>query len=309
MSLDTGTTEALMVRPAIETHLIQSKHVQQTFKIQVMQPTRRRGDTRPLPVVYATDGNKTFDMFKDISNLIQVSERDAPPFILVGIGYPTESPHAGRKLRARDFTFPPYPHVDMKAVPRVYEEELTAPEGAKDIHGGEDFRRFIGEELIPFVDGAYPTLPGDRTYFGHSGGGFFGLFTLFTEPGLFKNYVVSSPGLLFHGQVAGTAAYENYDCGARMVGAFIASGKRLDGIRLYMSAGADEEFEPALGPWQMMSGFYQVAKLIKNAAIPGLEFMTEVFPDESHMTVWPIAFTHGVQAMLGTRRVVRSLYF
>ena len=36
--------------------------------------------------------------------------------------------------------------------------------------------------------------------------------------------------------------------------------------------------------------------------------MTEVIPGETHMTVWPVAFTHGVQAMLGTRRVVDVVY-
>lgn len=305
-----GEKETLLVCPAIETHLISSKYVQQTFKIQVMQPVRKRGDTRRFPVVYATDANSTFDIFKGISYRIQASEQDAPPFILVGIGYPSDSPFGGRLLRVRDFTFPPYPEVAVKSISPLYEGELVAEEGAKDFYGAEDFRRFIEKELIPFIDGKYPTVAGHRTYFGHSGGGFFGLFTLFTEPALFRNYIVSSPGLLFHGEVPGiTDRYQNYDCGARMAREFIASGRSLDGVKLYMSAGAEEEFEAGLGAWQMVSGFYQVAKLMKNATIPGLELMTELFPGETHTTACPIAFTHGVQAMLGTRRVLRSVYY
>jgi predicted alpha/beta superfamily hydrolase len=312
------TGENLLHIPAVETHLIRSKYAQQTFKIQVMQPARRKGDTRRYPVVYVTDGNWVFDMFKSISYLLQMSADDSPPFILVGISYPSDSPHAGVLLRVREYTFPPYPQFDVKSIPEFlkkslslnfYEGTLLAEEGAKDFYGAEDFRRFIGEELVPLIDEKYATSPGDRTYFGHSGGGYFGLFTLFTQPAVFKNYVVSSPGLLYHGEAPGGIKYENYDCGAQMARTFIASGKSLDGIKLYMSAGAEEEFERSLGPWQLVSGFYQVAKLIKNAAIPGLEFMTEAFPGETHITVWPIAFIHGVQAMLGTRRVFRSVYY
>lgn len=308
MSTDTRS-EDLLVTPPVETHLISSKHVQQTFRIQVMQPARKKGERRRYPVVYATDGNYTFEMFRAISQLIQVSEKDAPPFILVGIGYPSDSFNLGRMLRARDFTFPPLPNIGMAVIPRRYEGELRADAGAKDYYGAEDFRRFIGQELIPFIDETYQTVPGERTYFGHSGGGFFGLFTLFNEPSLFNNYIVSSPGLLFDGQFSGSEKYENRHCGAQMLSEFLASGRSLDGIKLYMVAGADEEFEPDLGAWQIVSGLYQMARMMKNAAIHGLELMTEVIPGETHMTVWPIAFTHGVQAMFGTRRIPRSVYF
>jgi len=310
--------EDLLQVPPIETHLVRSKHVQQTFKIQVMLPPHRKGDARRYPVVYVTDANYSFDMFKSIAYLLQISADDAPGFILVGIGYPSDSPFAGGLLRAREYSFPPYPEFNVKAIPGflkkalsvgVYAGTLLAEEGAKDFYGAEDFRHFIGEELIPLIDGKYPTVRGDRTYFGHSGGGFFGLFTLFTQSDLFKNYIVSSPGLLYDGEAPGGIKYHNYDCGMQMARTFIDSAKSLEGTRLYMSAGAEEEFEPALGPWQLVSGFYQMAKVMKNAAIPGLDFMTEVFPGETHITVWPIAFIHGVQVMLGTRRVFRSVYF
>jgi predicted alpha/beta superfamily hydrolase len=305
----TRSREPLITVPPSETHLIRSKYVHQTFKIQIMHPARKQGDTRRFPVVYATDGNKTFEMFRAISHLLQMAEQDSPPYILVSIGYPSDSQHCDFRLRTRDLSAPPGPIVNMKLVPTVYEDELAPEEGTKDFHGGGDFLRFMKEELIPFIDEKYDTIRGDRTYYGHSGGGFIGLFTLFTDPAVFKNYIVSSPGLLFHGVAADGSKFENHECGVQMVREFVASGKSLDGIKLYMSAGADEQYEDALGPWQMVSGFYQVAKAIKNAAIPGLNFMTEVVPGETHMTMWPISFMHGVQAMFGTRRVTRSVYF
>lgn len=314
----------LLSIPPIQEHLLRSEQVRQTFRIQVMQPARRRGDQCRYPVVYVTDGNWVFDMFKSISYLLQISARDSPPFILVGIGYPGESPFAGEMLRARDFTSPPYPAADTsfeniaeywtkegkKLEVGEYEGVLLPEPGAKYYLGGADFRQFIAEHLIPFIDSHYATDPNHRTYFGHSGGGWFGLYTLFTEPKLFNNYIVSSPGLLYSGDGPAGHHYDHYDCGEQLVRAFLTSGKAIPGQRrLYISAGAEEEFEVALGGWHMVSGFYQVAKAIKNAAIPGLELMVELFPGESHITVWPTAFIHGVQAMLGTRRVTRSIHF
>lgn len=304
--------------PPIQTHFLRSEHVKQTYKIQVMQPARRIHEAQRYPVVYVTDGNWVFDMFKSISYLLQMCTEDAPPFILVGVGYPGDSPFAGMLLRAREYTFPPYPKFKVQSaykpgasgrVLKLYEGALLPEEGAKDFYGGEDFQNFFRDELIPYIDDKYDTVPGDRTYFGHSGGGFFGLLTLFKQTSLFKNYIVSSPGLLYHGEGPGGVQYEHYDCGAQMAREFIASAKSLEDVKLYMSIGAEEEFERVIEPWQIVSGFYQFSKIMKDAAIPGLNFMSEVFPGETHKTVWPIAFTHGIQAVFGTRRVARSVYW
>jgi enterochelin esterase-like enzyme len=307
------TGDNLMRIAAVETHLLRSERIKQTFKIQVAQPAMRKNETRRFPVVYVTDGNWVFDMFKSISWLLQMTTDDAPPFILVSIGYPSDEFHAGMVLRLRELTYPPYMNVDFKAVLDIlkkgeignYEGMLLPEEGAKFIHGGENFRRFISEDVVPLIDRTYPTSPGERTYFGHSGGGYFGLYTLFTESSLFKNYIVSSPGLLYHGTGPDGVSYHYYDPGLQMLRTFLESGKSLEGISLYMSAGGEEEYERMLGAWQMLSGFYQFAKTVKNAQIPGLKFMTEVVAGETHNTVWPIAFIHGVQVMLGTRRFIQ----
>jgi hypothetical protein len=126
---------------------------------------------------------------------------------------------------------------------------------------------------------------------------------LFTQPELFTNYIVSSPGLIYTGEMPGGFHYENFDCGLQMARAFIASGQSLEGVRLYMSVGTEEESEPGLAAWQLTSGFYRMAKLIKSAGLPGLEFMDEALQNETHGTTWPIAFMHGVQAVFGKRRI------
>jgi predicted alpha/beta superfamily hydrolase len=295
-------------QPTVETHLLRSRHVKQTYKIEVALPPRRVSETARLPVVYITDGNLGFRMFKEMSCMLQMlGIHPFPAFILVGISYPSDLQFAGLHLRARDLT-PPLlaihdvdPSTCNEAIP--IEGMLLPEEGAPPLGGAEPFRQFIEHELIPFIDEHYETIPGDRTYFGHSGGGLFGLFTLLTEPQLFKSYVLSSPSFVINGEVGGVR-FDDLDCAMPLVEAFIASGKRLSGIKLYMSIGTEEDFQPGYyESFRLTASFYRTAGRLKNAAIPGLELMIESFPGEVHMTAYPLAFIHGVQAVFGLRRV------
>lgn len=284
--------------PAIETHYIRSRFVAQTFKVQVMLPAQRRSEHARFPVVYATDGNLAFDVLKGIAYSMQRSAHDAPRFVLVGIGYPGEGPFAGAALRARDLTFAGYPKVSTRPPP--IEGVFGAPEGTKYFYGAEEFRDFIEHELAPLIDERYPTEQHGRTYFGHSGGGGFGLYTLLTRTHLFENYVISSPGLIYDGLSSAGILYENNDFVLRQTQEFLATGKSLRGIKLYLSVGAEEEFESNLAQWRLTSSFYRMAALLQSARRHGLELTTEVFPNATHMTVWPLAFIRGVQAVFGT---------
>jgi predicted alpha/beta superfamily hydrolase len=286
--------------PAVETHLVRSKYVAQTFKIQVMRPLQKKGEVRGFPVVYVTDGNAVFDMFKSISWLMQSFKPESSPFILIAIGYPGDAPVAGELLRGRDLTFPGCPDFfSGLQLLRDLEGVLAPEEGAKYFCGAADLQRFISEELIPFIDEKYETLHGDRTYFGHSMGGGFGLFTLFTQTHMFRSYVLSSATVNYHGEAPSGTCYVNHDFMLQRARDFIASGKALHGIKLYMSVGTEEEFEPLIANWQFTSSFYRITALLKAAAIPGLKLTTEVFQGETHMSAWPIAFIHGMRAMFG----------
>jgi uncharacterized protein len=297
--VSTEKEHATQFVPPVETHLLRSRHVAQSFKIQVMQPLQRRGELRRFPVVYGTDGNFAFDVLKGISHSIQTSARNAEPYIVVGIGYPGDSPLAGSLLRVRDLTCPGYPKLSTE--PPAIEGVLSSEPGTDDFGGAERFKKFIHQELIPFIDARYPTLCGDRTYFGHSAGGGFGLYTLFTTPEIFKNYIISSPGLIFHGESAGGGRYDDYDFMLQKARRAIAASRDFGGAKLYLSVGSEEEFEPELAKWRMKSSFDRMVALLIAAQPRGLALTTEVFREETHMTVWPMAFIHGIQAVLGAR--------
>jgi predicted alpha/beta superfamily hydrolase len=228
-----------------------------------------------------------FDTVRGISHSLQVSGR-VRRFILVGIGYPGDNPFAGDVLRARDLTsqyYPPIPHS-----PRTSAIEGVAgiEAGQKHWHGAAEFLAFIRAELLPFIDERYPTVGDDAGYFGHSGGGGLGLHAMFSQPGLFKRYIISSPSI----------SYDGYDFGLQEAREFIASGKPLKAT-VFMTVGDQEQSERGLERWQLVGSFLRLSEVLRNAGIAGLDFHSRVIPGETHMSVWPIAFSHGTQAVYG----------
>jgi predicted alpha/beta superfamily hydrolase len=265
---------------------VASRCVGEAYKVQVMLPVREPGTVASYPVVYVTDGNLHFDVLRGIAYNIQASQSSAPRFILVGIGYPGESRELDDLRRGRDMIFEGYPNVESTS---------------RRSFGAENFQQFIGQELIPFIDERYPTVIGDRTYFGHSLGGGFGLFTLFTRDALFRNYIISSPGLTYSGESPSGDRYDNYDFLLQRARDFIVAGRSLESVRLYMSVGTEEEFEVELVQWQLTSSFYRMVKVLRASPIMGLALNTEAFPNETHATAWPISFVHGIRAIFEPR--------
>ena len=273
--------------PEVETHLLGSKHIDQTFKIQVMQPLTRRDGGERFPVLYVTDGNLSFDFAKGISHGLQATGEVAR-YILIGIGYPGENPFAGSVLRCRDLTPAHRAEVPEWRRSRPIEGVPDIEGGKKRWNGAADFLEFINHELRALVDGRYPTIPDQRAYFGHSLGGALGLHALFSGSKLFSRYVISSPDLFYDGDDHGIAA-------AR---AFIASGQRLD-AKVFMTVAGEEEFEADKQKSEFVSSFYRLAALLHRAKIQGLDLTHRVFQGETHMSVWPFAFSHGVRAVFG----------
>jgi predicted alpha/beta superfamily hydrolase len=293
----------------IQTHMIRSRYVaEQVFKIQVMLPPHSDMDARRFPVVYMTDGNAAFDMLKGISWMLQQSDQESLGFMLIAISYPSESPIAGALLRGRDLTFPGTPNV-FSGLEFPWDGVLRSKGMGQEFGGAANFQRFIAEELVDFIDERYKTEVGHRTYFGHSAGGSFGLFTLLTRPELFRNYIISSPALTYHGTTPDGTIHDNDDFLLQRVRDFTVARESLGAVQLYISVGGQEQYEPLIGNWQMVSSFYRLVALLKQAEIPGLRLASEVFAGESHVTAWPIAFMHGIQSVFGTRRVLEHMVF
>jgi tetratricopeptide (TPR) repeat protein len=153
-----------------ELRTIQSAIVGQEYLLKVRLPEGYERSEKRYPVLYLLDGDFAFAMATDIVQYLEWG--GIPELIIVSPAYGSKrAPRTGgNNMRNRDLV--PF------ALPNSPEEP-----------GAENFLRFIGEELIPYVDANFRTDPADRTLWGYSLGARFGLYALFSQPGLFARYI------------------------------------------------------------------------------------------------------------------------
>jgi predicted alpha/beta superfamily hydrolase len=125
------------------------------------------------PVIYVLDGEAQFQHVAASVEWLG-NTRVMPEAIIVGIR---------NTNRERDFT------------PTHIESGLyMSREQATTSGGGENFTRFLQQELIPHIDSLYATTS-YRMLVGHSLGGLFVLSTLLHHPNAFQAYVAIDPSL------------------------------------------------------------------------------------------------------------------
>ncbi len=127
------------------------------------------GSGEKYDVLYLLDGDWNTTMVSELQNHLHHWEF-TPPLIIVGIANTFIN---GANQRDRDLT-------------------PTHIAGAPLSGGAPQFLAFIKNELIPYVNGKYPSN-GQNTIFGHSLGGLFTMYALLSEPGICKAYVAADP--------------------------------------------------------------------------------------------------------------------
>lgn len=150
---------------------LQSKTLGETRKLWIYLPDKYSGSHRRYPVLYLLDGENNFH---HVSGIVQFLSRlsHMPPMIVVAVI---------NVDRYRDFL-------------------PTGVNGWPPVAQADKFLGFLGNELIPFIDEHYRTIPNFRILCGHSYGGIFCLNALFSNPGLFKTYIAVSPSLSYDNQ-------------------------------------------------------------------------------------------------------------
>jgi hypothetical protein len=99
--------------------------------------------------------------------------------------------------------------------------------------GADKFLAFIREELAPFMDKHYRTVP-YRIIFGHSYGGLFSIYSLVNNPGLFQAYIIISPSVYWDDRLMFKKAGELFKQTPGLKGFLYvtAAGGDKDAIRL-----------------------------------------------------------------------------
>jgi len=235
------------------TEFITSEIAADSFFILTSIPDDYYSNTRRYPVLYVLDGDIAYGMAASIARYLQIGE-NIPELIVVGIGYGSLTKSAAKKRR------------------RDYRPTETG--------GAENFLKFLYEELIPYIDANYRTIPGDRTINGYSLGGLFGLYTFFTRPETFKNYIIGSPNL----------SWDDYSIFKYEENSPEKIGDMQ--LNIFISVGSKESEEKYFNPVDSL-----VTNLQKQN-YSGVNLETKVFDGSTHLMGPPEALTHGMISVL-----------
>lgn len=151
---------------------------------------------------------------------------------------------------------------------------------------GDDYLRFLIEELKPMVDGAYRTEPGRAAVAGSSMGGLISFHAGWTHPDIFEGAACLSPAF--------TERY-GHEC-FRMVEA--ARG-HLPNLKLFLSCGGAGDLET-----QLLAGTLKMADLLRNVGYPEKSLSVRIESWAEHNEeAWARMTPHWLRFLFGRAQI------
>ena len=224
----------------------------QEYVLHVNLPQHYSDTSKTFPVVYLMDSQWDFPLVTAIYG-DQYYDGFMPGTIIVGITWGGEKPNYDKR-RAFD---------------------LTPTDNGQPTQFGnaEKYLSFIKKEAIPFIDSKYRTNKNNRTLAGHSFGGLFTLYALFTEPELFNRYISGSPAWSWDK----SSLYKYVEKFSKI--------NLSHPVKVYAFMG---EFED-------VPGFEKLAASIRDCKINGLELETQIVKGSGHSGTKPEGYNRGLQ--------------
>lgn len=241
------------------------------------------------PALYMTDGNAVIGTAVDAlrAQAGYPSGTNVGEGVIVAIGYPVAGAYDPLR-RSWDLGPPP-----GQTYPPFFDGTPEVRTG-----GAEGFLSFIEDELKPFVALRAKIDRGRQALYGHSFGGLFALYALFTRPRAFGTFIAASPAIYWEDRAID-----------RFLEAFEADLPRDLRAEIILSAG---EYETArLAPFQIgaadegkrleqkkvtRTDEFAQAMAERLNAIPGLRAGFELHAGENHMSILPVTVNRAVQA-------------
>ncbi len=156
----------------------------------------------------------------------------------------------------------------------------------------DKFRRYLEDELLPFIDENYPTLP-YRIFIGHSLGGLRVVHTALYQPDLFNAYIAVDPSL-------GNAKNEWYNTAAAKTESFDLKNKRMSVAMLQtmpQSMVQDLELIKNDTTWASnhMRKMMEFSELMSSKDSIDKTFSWKFYPNETHSSVTQIGMYDGLK--------------
>lgn len=223
---------------------MESKILAQTRRINVHLPAGYETSGKAYPVLYLLDGGEKED-FPHIAGLAQLGELSWTYRELIVVGIEGID-------RRHDLTHPT----------SVTKEKADFPTTG----GSAAYRRFLGEELKPWVAARY-RVTGESAIIGESLAGLFVVETLLKQPTLFDAYIAASPSLWWSDQAL-----------ARGAAADLARWPTGGARKLYLTIGDEGG--------AMQHGVDKVVAAIGAVKPAGLTLVYDPMHSEHHSTVY-----------------------
>ncbi|MGI8601264.1 MAG: alpha/beta hydrolase [Chitinophagaceae bacterium] len=261
-------------------HVLTSTVNGTTYSLFVSLPMRyAANDTTFYPVLYVLDGGLSFPIVHAARTSLDLFG-DLEDVIIVALEYNwQESFKPWMTGRWKDFT--PSKNEKADANP-AYIKTYDLPAGSLTSGGAPGYVNALRKDIIPFIDKQYRTN-NDRGISGHSLGGLFAAYCIFTAPDLFHRYGINSPSLWWNDlQMFKTEK------------SFSEQHQSLP-VRVFLSVGELEG--KSMTP--VMTAF---ADSLKSRNYKDLHLTTHIFESETHMSVVPAMISRMLVVLYGKNR-------
>ncbi|TGS84715.1 alpha/beta hydrolase [Mesorhizobium sp. M3A.F.Ca.ET.174.01.1.1] len=248
------------------------------------------------PVLYLTDGNAVIATAVDAmrAQASYPSGTNVGEGVIVAIGYPVAGAYDPLR-RSWDLGPPP-----GQTYPPFHDAGPDVRTG-----GAEKFLSFIENDLKPFVANRASIDTSRQALYGHSFGGLFALYALFTRPRAFRTWIAASPAIYWEDRVID-----------RYLEAFEAD--LPEDMRAEVILAAGEYESEKLAPFQIGAADEQkrlehkkvtrtdeFARLMAERldAVAGIRASFELHAGENHMSILPVTVNRAIQAAFRVRQL------
>lgn len=168
--------------PKIQVLPIKDTQADRQYELYIKLPEGyAKNKDKIYPVIYFTDAIWHVEILSSSTEFLMEEA------ILVGISWQKDinedlkKEHGEHVSRYRDYSI----------------KKSSNPEIQAKHHLGQASNHldFIRNDVIKTIESKYRTDPANRTYFGYSAGGQFGVYILLAQPDTFKNYILGSPSI------------------------------------------------------------------------------------------------------------------
>ncbi|WP_445683668.1 alpha/beta hydrolase [Sporosarcina sp. FSL K6-3457] len=197
-----GNIERSIVKvPNAEQWEMQSSAEKRKYQIIVHVPSIAAPPTG-YPVIYLLDGNSVFATMVEALRMQchRPDKTGVVPAVIVGIGYQTNLP------------FAPDRYYDFTSIPTTEFSHTSDGTLLPKQGGAAAFLTFIEEELKPQIESEFNINKSRQAIFGHSLGGLFALYVLFTKPSAFQSYIAGSPSIHWNKKIMFEAEQKFISC-------------------------------------------------------------------------------------------------